>query len=90
MYEIILSKTALQDIETLVKSVNRPVIRKVYRLLEELKINPFYGTGKIEQLKYRPGCWARRISGEHWLVYTVEHSTVTVNVLDILTHYEDK
>jgi len=42
MYEIILFKIALQDIETLVKSGNRSVIRKVYRLLEELKVNPFH------------------------------------------------
>jgi hypothetical protein len=41
MYEIILAKTALQDIEALVKSGNRAVIRKLYRLLEELKINPY-------------------------------------------------
>jgi len=90
MYEIILSKTALQDIEALVKSGNRALIRKLYRLLEELKVNPFYGTGKIEQLKHRPECWARRISGEHRLVYTVNRSTVTVNVLEVLTHYGDK
>ena len=90
MYEIILSKIALQDIETLVKSGNRPVIRKVYHLLEELKVNPFKGTGKIERLKHRQGCLARRISGEHRLVYTVNRSTVTVNVLKVLTHYGDK
>ena len=90
MYEIILSKTALQDIEALVKSGNRAVISKVYHLLEELKVNPFAGTGKIERLKHRPECWARRVSREHRLVYSVKRSTVTVNVLEVRTHYGDK
>ena len=49
------------------------VVEKIKDLLKEIKKTPFQGTGKPEPLKYDlKGCWSRRITGEHRLVYKVE------------------
>jgi toxin YoeB len=91
MYEIILSKNALEDIHLLIKSGNVAVIKKLHQLLGELKTNPFTGTGKPKSLGHdRAGQWSRRISGKHRLVYTVDQDIVTVYVLSAAAHYDDK
>ncbi|MDR1408359.1 MAG: Txe/YoeB family addiction module toxin [Tannerella sp.] len=91
MYEIIFSKNALQDIKAFVKSGNAVAVKKLRKLLDELKINPLTGTGNPKPLGYdRAGQWSRRITGKHRLVYSVEHETVTVHVLAVAGHYDDK
>jgi toxin YoeB len=49
------------------------MVAKIRELLADIRRNPFQGIGKPEPLKYDlKGCWSRRISGEHRLVYKVE------------------
>jgi len=49
------------------------MVVKIRELLADIRRNPFQGIGKPEPLKYDlKGCWSRRISGEHRLVYKVE------------------
>lgn len=49
------------------------VYYKINRLINEIKRTPFKGEGKPEPLKGNlKGCWSRRITGEHRLVYVVE------------------
>ena len=61
--------------------------RKLRRLLEECKRTPFQGTGKPEPLKHDyAGFWARRLSDEHRLVYSVEPDAITV--IACRSHYE--
>uniref|UniRef100_UPI0025DCEB1F Txe/YoeB family addiction module toxin n=1 Tax=Thermosulfurimonas sp. TaxID=2080236 RepID=UPI0025DCEB1F len=49
--------------------------------------SPFSGTGKPEPLKGDlKGIWARRISKEHRLVYTVEEDIITI--ISCYSHYE--
>lgn len=47
-------------------------LRKLNRLIEECKRDPFRGLGKPEPLKENlKGWWSRRLSEEHRLVYRV-------------------
>lgn len=48
------------------------MLRKVNRIIEECKRDPFRGTGKPEPLKDNlKGWWSRRLTQEHRLVYRV-------------------
>ena len=67
---------------------DRKVFKRIRGLIIETARTPFEGTGKPEPLKgnYR-GCWSRRITGEHRLIYRV-----TENAIEIIScrgHYED-
>lgn len=51
---------------------DRTVARRIARLIEECLQDPFQGVGKPEPLKHElAGCWSRRITKEHRLVYRV-------------------
>ena len=66
------------------------VIEKIKKLLIELSEHPKTGTGKPERLKGNlAGCWSRRISGKHRMVYEIDDGTVTVVVLYLRGHYGD-
>lgn len=45
-FDIIFSPEALEDIEKLKKIGNKVLLKKLYHLIEELKIHPGTGTGK--------------------------------------------
>lgn len=62
MYDIEFTKTALAGIIKLQKS--EPICyKKLYKLIEELKIHPKTRTGQPEQLKgFHIPIWLRRIS----------------------------
>ena len=49
------------------------VSERIRELINEIKNDPFKGTGKPEALKHDlKGYWSRRITGEHRLVYRVD------------------
>lgn len=80
------TETALDDIDQHKKSGNKQVLKKLYSLLEELGEHPFSGTGKPEALKHQlAGCWSRRITQEHRLIYEVKDDNVYV--LSARGHY---
>lgn len=82
---------AEKDLKRIKKSGDRILLRKLTSLLEELSENPTSGTGKPELLKhYETPTWSRRISSKHRLVYRIEDEIVTVLVLSVFGHYEDK
>ncbi|ACF43699.1 Txe/YoeB family addiction module toxin [Pelodictyon phaeoclathratiforme] len=90
-YALVYTDVAHEDIEKLKKSGDMVAIRKLARMLEELIDHPFTGSGKPEQLRYNfSGCWSRRISRKHRLVYTVDDKTVTVHLLSVYGHYDDR
>jgi toxin YoeB len=65
IYHLDFSKQAISDINSLKKSGNKALLKKLLVLLDELAVHPFEGTGKPEQLKYDfAGFWSRRISHE--------------------------
>lgn len=52
---------------------------RLVELIEEAKRTPFDGKGKPEPLKGNlKGCWSRRITEEHRLVYRVDDERITV------------
>jgi len=50
-YTLVFSKTALKDIEKHKKSGDKPILRKISKLLNELMEHPTEGTGQPEMLK---------------------------------------
>ena len=63
---------AFEDLQYWVK--NQPKLAKrLLRLIEDTKRDPFDGIGKPEPLKNElSGWWSRRIDDEHRLVYKVD------------------
>jgi toxin YoeB len=69
-------------------NTDRKGFNKVMRLIEEAARNPFQGTGKPEPLKHEyQGCWSRRITDEHRLIYRVSETMITV--ISCKAHYND-
>jgi toxin YoeB len=61
------------------QSTDKKVLKKINNLLKEIKREPFEGIGKPEPLKYElAGCWSRRITDEHRLVYMVDEGAIGV------------
>lgn len=51
---------------------DRKIALRAFELIEAVLRDPFDGIGKPEPLKYLlAGCWSRRITQEHRLVYKV-------------------
>lgn len=90
-YVLEFSKTALDDIEKHKKSGDKPVLKKIEKLLNELMEHPLTGTGQPEKLKYDlVGLYSRRINKKHPLVYSINEQVVTVYVLSAWSHYGEK
>ena len=90
MYKIEFTSVARNNVIKLEKS--EPIAyKKLNKLVKELKDHPYSGTGKPEPLSGdRAGQWSRRITKKHRLVYSVDDGTVTVIVLSVAGHYNDK
>ena len=84
------SEQALEDLLQLLDRQPK-LARKLGKLLQEIRRNPFSGTGKPEPLKYElTGWWSRRISQEHRLVYRIvtdQDGKQICKILQCLTHY---
>ena len=75
----------LQDLRFWVKG-ERGVAIRVLDLVEAVMRDPFEGTGKPEPLKYvLAGCWSRRVTQEHRLVYRVTDEAI--DFLQARYHY---
>ena len=91
MYRLEFLKEAKEGILRHQKSGDKQILKKIYVLLEELKVHPETGTGKPEQLKYQQGNkWSRRITDKHRLVYEIFEQVVTVEIIQTYGHYGDK
>jgi len=74
-----------EDLRLWVRS-ERAVALRVLDLVEAVLREPFDGIGKPEPLRfYLEGCWARRITQEHRLVYRV--SADRIDFLQARYHY---
>ena len=68
---------------------NPQAIKKLYRLIDELREHPRTGTGQVEQLKHFANeTWSRRINREHRLVYEIHDEQVLVLVISSFGHYK--
>ncbi|THV28678.1 Txe/YoeB family addiction module toxin [Glycomyces paridis] len=58
---------------------DRKVVKRINRLVKEIKSEPFTGIGKPEPLKGPlSGWWSRRIDDEHRLVYRVRDDVLGI------------
>ena len=74
-----------QDIRHWIETDRRMAIR-AFDLIEGILRDPFTGIGKPEPLKYvLAGCWSRRLTQEHRLVYRV--SERRIDFLQARYHY---
>jgi toxin YoeB len=74
-----------QDLRYWVET-DRKIARRALELIEGILRDPFTGIGKPEPLKYvLAGCWSRRLTQEHRLVYRV--SERRIDFLQALYHY---
>jgi toxin YoeB len=74
-----------QDLRYWVETDRRVALRAL-ELVENILRDPFSGIGKPEPLKYvLAGCWSRRLTQEHRLVYRV--SERRIDFLQVRYHY---
>lgn len=86
-YDIVLTAEAERDILKLRKTVNKQLLMKLNSILNELRENPYEGTGKTEQLKYySEPAFSKRINKQHRLVYRIYKSEIIVLVLTCYGH----
>lgn len=61
------------------QSQDKKTVRRINRLLAEVKREPFQGIGKPEPLRENlSGFWSRRIDDTNRLVYTVDEQYIIV------------
>ena len=90
-YKLVISNTALEDIEKHRKSGDKSILKKIEKLLNELREHPTTGTGQPEALKHNmEGLYSRRINQKHRLIYSIKLEIVTVYVISAHKHYGDK
>jgi toxin YoeB len=66
---------------------DRPVLKRINRLIDDALRDPVAGIGKPEPLRHvLAGAWSRRITEEHRLVYLVDGDDLVV--LQARLHYE--
>ncbi|OQX07490.1 MAG: toxin YoeB [Thiothrix lacustris] len=68
------------------QQTDRKVLKRVNELIRDIQRDPFNGIGKPEPLRHNlSGCWSRRITDTHRLVYMVQDSQVII--LQCRFHY---
>ena len=54
------------------QKIDKRMLRRTNELIRDTMRSPFDGVGKPEPLKHQlQGCWSRRITEEHRLIYEV-------------------
>lgn len=83
--ETIFQTEFLQDLRYWVKEDRNTALR-IFDLAEAIVRDPFRGIGKPEPMRYvLAGCWSRRITQEHRLVYRVSKNRI--DFLQARYHY---
>jgi toxin YoeB len=78
MRKVVFENQALEDFIAWA-SENKQNFKKIGELLKEIQRTPFLGKGKPEPLKNElKGCWSRRITDEHRLVYEVTNDLIVI------------
>jgi len=84
-YEAVFQSQFREDLRAWIETDRRVALR-VFDLVEAVLRDPFQGLGKPEPLKYLlAGCWSRRITQEHRLVYRVARTRI--DFLQAKYHY---
>lgn len=87
--KVLWTAQAREDYDFWQQSNQQQIVERIHALIESIKATPFAGIGKPEPLKYDlAGCWSRRITGEHRLVYRVRGNPSQVEILQCRYHYK--
>jgi len=80
------TEEAWKDFEWFIDKDKR-IVKRIRQLLKDIGRHPQEGIGKPEPLRYQlSGCWSRRITKEHRLVYKVDQQTIII--ISCRYHYE--
>ncbi len=83
--EAVFQPEFIEDLRYWVET-DRKLALRTFELIDAILRDPFDGIGKPEPLKYiAPGCWSRRLTQEHRVVY--EPSGDVVHFLQARYHY---
>ncbi|MFO0110490.1 MAG: Txe/YoeB family addiction module toxin [Alphaproteobacteria bacterium] len=86
--QIEFAERVLREFEYFAKYQTK-TLRKIQALLQDMQRSPYTGLGKPEALKHEfSGCWSRRISDEHRLVYRVDGKRIII--LQCRFHYDNR
>ena len=82
----VISSKFQEDLRYWIETDRKTALR-VLDLMAAILGDPFVGIGKPEPLKFElAGCWSRRVTQEHRLVYRV--NTERIEFLQARYHYE--
>jgi toxin YoeB len=91
IWDLIFQPKSLEELDFFYKNGNKLLLKKIYRLLEELEIHPETGIGKPEKLRENlSGYWSRRINDKHRIIYTINEENKTVKIYSLRGHYKHK
>jgi toxin YoeB len=89
MYIVELTEQAENHLDAHIMAGSKILLKRIYKLLEELNEYPETGTGKPHKLKHeKSGIWSRRIDDKHRMLYTINKKEVIV--ISLWGHYNDK
>jgi toxin YoeB len=65
---------------------DKKILHRISELIKDALRSPFKGIGKPEPLKGDfSGCWSRRITDEHRLIYSVKNNAL--HIIQCRMHY---
>jgi toxin YoeB len=74
--EAVFQEEFIEDLRYWIET-DRKLALRTFDLIEAILRDPFEGIGKPEPLKYlAPGCWSRRLTQEHRIVYLVREDRI--------------
>jgi toxin YoeB len=74
--EAVFQPEFIEDLRYWVET-DRKLALRAFELIKAILREPFEGIGKPEPLKYlAPGCWSRRLTQEHRIVYLVRDNRI--------------
>jgi toxin YoeB len=83
--EAVFQPEFIEDLRYWVET-DRKLALRTFELIQAILRDPFDGIGKPEPLKYlAPGCWSRRITQEHRIVYLARDNRI--DFLQARYHY---
>lgn len=90
-YRLVVLPEAEKEIKALRVSGDQGAIKKLNTIFQELRENPYVGTGKPKRLRYYHAVtFSRRISKKHRIIYSILEDIITVNIIQVIGHYDDK
>lgn len=90
-YKLVITRDAEEDLVRHRKAGDKKALKRLARILDELREHPATGFGRPEQLKHEwTGYWSREITEKHRLIYQIRNETVTVLIVQAYGHYGDK